>query len=356
MLVTNIERTQILANDSTSKSWFCVFNNPEQHGFENMKPSEMLESLRDTWIEESPTRTCGLAYCISSEGLHHVHAVFEDTKTMRFSTVKKCFPAMHIESTKGTKKDAENYINKADKFAEKDEVVLETLWHGEIKGHQGKRNDLAAIGEYIEQGLSLEEIHDISFSYRRYTPMIRQAIFDKRRKEMPPKKEVSVYWHVGPSGSGKSHTQLELMDKYGRSEVYLMTDYKGGGFDTYSGEKVLFMDEFRGQLPFNELLMILDIYPNQIHARYSNSYALWTEVHITSILPPEKLYEVMVESSKHDEPLEQLLRRMTFIVYHEIVGDQHLIYEMNIRDYMNYGDLILVAHTAWTREPYMLIQ
>lgn len=155
---------------------------------------------------------------------------------------------------------------------------------------------------------------------------------------------------MGPSGSGKSHTQLELIKKYGPDEVYLMTDYKGGGFDTYSGEKVLFMDEFRGQLPFNELLMILDVYPNQIHARYANTYALWDEVHITSILTPEKLYEVMVENSRHFEPLEQLLRRISSMVYHEIVDDQPLVYEMDIRDYKSRGDLILVAHTAWAQQ------
>lgn len=336
-----------MSQDSTSKSWFCVFNNPQEYGYEGMEPKEILEALRDIWIQDSLTKTCGLVYCISPQGLHHVHAVFEDVKTMRFSAIKKLFPAMHIEPTKGTKREAEDYLNKVGKFEEKDEVILEGIWHGEIRGVQGKRSDIDTVGELIEQGCTPNEIFNISFRYRKFSNMIKDAYYAKRLAEAPIKKEMTVVWHVGESGAGKSYSRVELIKKYGKDNVYLMSDYKGGGFDNYCGEKVLFMDEFRGQMPFNELLIILDKYVNQVHARYANAYTLYDEVHITSIMPPEKLYEVMVENWRVFEPQEQLFRRVTSIVYHAKVVNKFFSYEKQMEDYSSFDALMIEAHSNW---------
>jgi hypothetical protein len=123
-------------NNDVSKSWFCVFNNPEEHGFCG-EPSK----IAGDWIADNPQRTCAVAYCVSAEGLKHCHAVFEDTKAMRFTAVKKLFPSMHIEPTKGNKEQAEDYINKRPSFDEKGETVICVNRHGEIKGHQGRRNE-----------------------------------------------------------------------------------------------------------------------------------------------------------------------------------------------------------------------
>ena len=80
-----------MENDVRARSWFCVFNNPENHGFSG-SPEEIAEQMKDLWIADNPQRTCAVAYCISADGLHHCHAVFEDTKTMRFTAVQKLFP------------------------------------------------------------------------------------------------------------------------------------------------------------------------------------------------------------------------------------------------------------------------
>ena len=103
-----------MENAVNARSWFCVFNNPENHGFSG-SPEEIAEQMKDRWIAGNPQRTCAVAYCISADGLHHCHAVFEDTKTMRFTVVQKLFPGMHIEPTKGSKEQAEDYINKRGK-------------------------------------------------------------------------------------------------------------------------------------------------------------------------------------------------------------------------------------------------
>ena len=43
-------------NDLTTKSLFCVFNNPEEHGYSGT-PQEIIDRLREEWIASSPTRT-----------------------------------------------------------------------------------------------------------------------------------------------------------------------------------------------------------------------------------------------------------------------------------------------------------
>jgi len=300
--------------DGVSKSWFCVFNNPEEHGYKGT-PEEIVDKMISVWIEDNPQRSCAIAYCVSEKGLKHCHAVLEDTKAMRFTAVKKLYPAMHIEPTKGNKGEAENYINKRGKFEETGEKIIYINQHGDIKGAQGSRRDLSIIEDLINQGKTPDEIFETSFSFRRYDKMIRDAFFHNRKKLTPIKRELKVVYHVGQSGSGKSYSMLELIEKHGEDDVYIVTDYENG-FDKYNGERIIFMDEFRGQIPFAQLLTLIDGYKVQVKARYTNVYSLWSEVHITSVMPPEKLYEKMVSENRNIDTKEQLMRRITDIVYH----------------------------------------
>ena len=99
-------------SDTVSKSWFAVFNNPQQHGYDG-EPSEVIDRLISEWISNNPTRSCAMTFCVSADGLPHVHMVLEDVKAMRFSTIKKTFAVgAHFEATKGSKEQAEDYINK----------------------------------------------------------------------------------------------------------------------------------------------------------------------------------------------------------------------------------------------------
>lgn len=327
-----------MAND-VSKSWFCVFNNPSEHGFVGT-PEEIADAVAEAWVKDSPTRTCAVAYCISADGLHHCHAVLEDTKALRFSAVKKAFPAMHIEPTKGNKEQAEDYIQKRGKWQEKGEQVLYTARRGEIKGAQGQRRDLEIIEELLLQGKTPTEIFAMSLPFRKYEKMVRQAFFDMRAKAVPPKREVAVYWHVGESGSGKTYGYVQDCKTYGEDEVYLLTDYDKGGLDLYCGQRILYMDEFRGQLRFAQLMNFLDGYKVQIPCRYANGLALWDTVNITTIMPPEEVYKTMVENNRAIDTYEQLRRRITAVVYHwkDANGEYHS-YEVPMEKYTGYADL-----------------
>lgn len=333
------------AHEGATRSWFCVFNNPKEHGF-NGTEQEICESILELWIRDNPQRSGAVIYCVSALGLEHCHAVLEDTKVMRFTVVQKLYPGMHIEPTKGNKEQAEAYIHKRGKFEEKDEKILAKAQYGEIKGAQGQRRDLEIGLELVAQGKTPAEIFAIYPALLRYESLIKKAYFAKRDAETPIVRNVKVCWHVGGSGSGKSYMRVKLAEEYGDENVYVMTDYAVGGFDAYNGEPILFMDEFRGNMAFNVLMHVLDRYKSTFHARYSNIRGLWDTVHIASILPPERVYANMVSENKDLDVYEQLKRRIDFIIYHYIDEDgNYRQYEQPGEQYTNYEDLRELAQS-----------
>lgn len=320
------------------RSWFCVWNNP-QECYPNLEPNEIAETVLETWTNEHPTRTGAVAYCISESGLIHLHMVLEDSNQARFSTLKKLYPQAHLEPTKGTKEQAEDYINKRGKFVEKGEQVLYIAKFGEIKGSQGQRRDLEIIQDYIEQGLTPSEIMAKNISYRRYEKVLKDAYFDKRYRETPFLRDINTVWHVGESASGKTYSVMELIKQYGEKNIYFVSDYDNGGLDKYNGEPYLFLDEFRGQIKYSVLLGMLQGYKQQFHARYTNVIGLWNEVHISTVLPPEKVYQNMVSENQNIDTLTQLFRRINKIIYHWKDEQGYHTFEMPMSEYINYEDL-----------------
>lgn len=320
------------------RSWFCVWNNP-QETLELTEPNEIAEKALEMWLQDKPTRTGAVAYCISAMGLHHLHMVLEDSNKARFSALKNAFPKAHLEPTRGTKEQAEDYINKRGKYEEKGEQVLYIAKFGEIKGCQGQRKDIEILEQFIEEGKTPNEIFDMYLGYRKYEKMVRDAYYRKREKETPFIREIKVYWHVGLAGSGKSFVANKIIEEHGEDNLYFVTDYENGGLDRYNGERVLFLDEFRGQIRYSTLLAMLQGYKQQFHARYSNITGLWTEVHITSVLPPELVYTNMVSEHKELDTISQLLRRLTEVVYHWKVGEEYKVYHEPIETYTSYKAL-----------------
>lgn len=333
-----------MAKDKTerNRSWFCVLNNPEEH-FPELKDFDCEQKLvffADRWQSlYGDNCSCAFAYCISAAGLNHIHAILENPNKASFNQVKLFWGnKAHIETTKGTKKQAEDYLYKRGAFQEKGEKILFTYIRGEILGRQGYRRDLEVIEDLINEGKTPKEIFRMSFSYRKYDKMIREAYYQKRLDDTPAVRDVKVIYHVGASGSGKSYIHTTLP----QDDLYIYTDYEGGGLDTYCGERILFMDEFRGQLKYNVLLTMLQGYKQQVHARYTNAYTLWDEVHITSVIPPEQIYQKMIkENDRAIDTFTQLRRRISEIWYHyKTEAGEYKIFKMSMNDYIDYSDLV----------------
>ncbi|HFI0564353.1 TPA: replication protein RepA [Streptococcus suis] len=315
----------------------------------NLDPSktyseqDMVEHLINLWIDgKEETRSAAANYEIGENGVHHSHLILEAKNQTRFSAIKKLYPAIHIELTRGSREQVTAYLNKTGKHEEKNQTtVVPMLNHGVIEANQqGKRTDLETIQVLLETGLTPEEVMRQNLSYRRFSKMIKEHYYQMRVENAPLVKDMTVYWHLGDSGTGKSFTQILLKQEHGKDNVYVLSDYGTGGLDNYTGEPILFMDEFKGDIDYQTFLKLVDVYPNQVHARYSNIYALWYTVHISSIFTPNQIYTMLVPNEKRKyDPIEQLYRRIHTVVYHaKTADDEYKTLSMTMADYLKLVD------------------
>lgn len=115
----------------------------------------------------------------------------------------------------------------------------------------------------------------------------------------------------GKTGTGKTRS---IFRNNNASDICRITSYKKGNpalFDGYNGQSVLVFEEFAGQIPIEEMLNYLDIYPLMLPARYYDRVACYTKVYITSNIPIENQY-VDIQISKPETWLA-FLRRINFI-------------------------------------------
>lgn len=268
-------------------------------------------------------------YCFSLEvgetgQTPHIHIFFNFENPRFGNKIKKVFPTAHIDYCSGSSKDVRNYVFKCGKWEgdkKEDTRIDNTQYENrdlpEEKG-QGERTDLEVIKELIDSGLNPQQILDINPNYYRYETIIRKMYFDKRKKETPVKRDIEVIVHIGVSRSGKSHAMTTIPE----SDMFIATDYSSALLDNYCGEPVLFMDEFRGQIPYNQLLTILDGYKVPCHARYDNVTSLWSTIHMTSVIPPEEWYN----NDNIRDTYEQLKLRITKVVFHLMYDKRNNVY------------------------------
>ncbi len=312
------------SKDSRARSWFIVCPNIEANGvcglnaekIATMSEEALCQYVVDKWSTDKRSAAC--LYCISEAGMKHLHIVLCSTSAFTFSTVKKFLgEKAHIEETMGKKQQVEDYINKRGAFAEKGERIIAKAQQGELVGRQGNRSDLEVIRKAIDEGMTWKEVRRLNDKYfdNKMTTLIKNMYFDKRDRETPFKRDVRVHWLYGRSGSGKTGIMYELIEKYGEGNIYLVSDYQNP-FDGYSGEPIIILDEFRGQLPYAVLLGMLEGYKKEIHCRYANVLGLWTDVYITTIKTPEEAYAKMIDKEEEKtDPISQLLGRITDVNY-----------------------------------------
>lgn len=313
-------------------------------------PEFIADFFISLWENSGKGRKAGIAVCVSAQGLYHLHmACYGNTTTLK--KVSDILFQSHVEPVMG-KSQLLQYLTKEGKYAEKGEQVLYTRNLEAVEENQGNRSDLDIIEEMLNNGFTPEEIFEASFRYRKYEKMIKSDYLARRIKETPLIKKMWNEYHWGKTGTGKTYTYIKEMEAH-PNDVYLCSDYansgaSGGGFDFYGNNpaKVIVLDEFRGNIPYAQLLSLLDVYSrNQQHCRYQNTFNLWTSVIICSIYPPEKVYSFMVDDSeKSVDSIQQLLRRLNVIVYHYINREgKFREFALPACDYINAHDMVQKA-------------
>lgn len=337
-------------NDRWAFSFMLTLNNPIDYGYTHDNIKKIIHA---NFLHL-------LFYCMSDEiaetGTYHTHLYILMSKKKRWSAVKNAFKHAHIEpEVFGSPQQVVNYIKKEGEHISlnKRETSIEGTYEewGSIPHiNTGfSKNELLNKAEImLNEGYKPEEIMEQSILFRQFEREIKKAFFRYKFKNVPVIRDIRIYWHIGDSGTGKSYTYVQLCEKYGSDDVFLANDYSCNGtalFSHYQAESVVVLDEYKGGLPYSMILSLLQGYRSQIHCRYNNVFALYTELHITSILIPQEVFNATVSASNRErDPVKQLLRRINYIVYHYIENGEYKTFELPMSEYRSYEDLKRKAH------------
>lgn len=172
---------------------------------------------------------------------------------------------------------------------------------------QGERTDLTEIVDEIKNGRSVDDIVLTQpLMYHKYGRTLNKVediiLRNKIRTE-----QTTGYWYVGKTEQGKS---ARAYLNYNIDEYYSYP-YDCGWWDGYKGQHTVILDEFRGQLQYNEMLRLIDRHPNYYCRRRGREPIPFTSkrVIITSSLTPQEVYHNL----QHNDNIDQLLRRIEVI-------------------------------------------
>lgn len=171
---------------------------------------------------------------------------------------------------------------------------------------QGARTDLVKVTNSVKEGKSVDEVameNPVMFhQYGRTLERIEAITLRKQfRTEM-----CKGIWYWGESGCGKSHKCFENYDPNTMYVKNLNEDW----WDGYKGQKIVILNEFRGQISFSNLLALTDKWPTTVKWRGREPVPfLATEIRVSCIHHPKKLFKNLLE----EEPWEQFDRRFKCI-------------------------------------------
>jgi hypothetical protein len=300
--------------------------------------------------DRDPTKNGVIAaFEIGSQGTRHTHHYFSSSSPIRFNSLQKKYPHSDIQPIRGTAQETVDYLLEQNKYEGKNEVHFcePVTWGNYFIDNKGSAESpplFEEIDELLAQGLKPRDIYELGSKYAHFRSAIETAYAARRAQEIPHKRDIVVYYHVGLSGTGKSHQYWELCEEHSKEQVYFVNGEYKNAWDFYDYEQIVFLDDLRGtSMTLTALLALLDEYPTILRCRYADKQLAATEFHLTSVIPPERLY-----SFYDHENFEQLRRRIGFIMYHwrdeSITGNvQYRRLVLPASDYVDYKQLIELA-------------
>ena len=259
---------------------------------------------------------------IASTGTHHTHVFLYRPSPVRWHTVKNLFPTAHIDKAYGSAQENRDYIQKGGKWSdtEKAETVVPNSF--EEFGHMPlpqseKAPEMTVLLEDIAAGKTTSQIirENPKLAFRvKEIDVLRQTLLSEKYAEQ--NRIVETQYLYGATGTGKTSG---IYRRHDPRDIYRVTNYRNGrgvSFDDYHGQDVIVFEEFASQIPIEEMLNLLDVYPLMLPARYSDKVACYTKVYITSNLPLSRQYQAVQQY--HPETWKAFLRRIrTFTEYRE---------------------------------------
>lgn len=283
---------------SKHRSWCFTINNPEE-GFQqelDMQLSKDCVKYAIFQYERGKTR-----------GTDHFqgYVTFQYGKT--FKTAKEFLgERAHLEVARGSAKQNKDYCSKED-------TRIDGPWEYGTLPEQGKRTDLLFFQDTLEKHLNdhlavIEKCPTQCMKYYKYM----DYYFKKKNDEIMRKRRMEKWVCVlyGPTGTGKTR---HVYDNHDWDDIYVIQQGTGTNnslwFDGYTGQSVVLIDDFRGNIMFKFLLNLLDRYPLRVQVKGGTVLFNPDKIYITSNHNPTQWYQ-----KKGIRDLNALMRRFTFVI------------------------------------------
>lgn len=353
-----------------------TWNNPQDHcdtfanfDYKTATPEQFTQlqyTIVDMFVHASPrarkpeTSSIMVACEVGENGTFHTHMLFMAKRKLSFKQLQAIYPGIHLAVTRGSYEENVNYLTKTGTAANEAKAktkLCEPITWGDYIYEKGdptnKHSVFDTINNLLDEGMTPEQIYALSPKLSFYANAIERTYTARKNTEMPSYQERTVYYHVGESGTSKTYsTYIGLQQKYGKDNVFKTPNSWKNIWDKYNYEHIVIFDEMRGSsIRYSELLGYLDNYKLILSCRYADKYADYDEVHITTIDPPEELYdwnnrEVFSSFDSRD----QLYRRINYIVYHWKDHKGFHQYELPFNEYTGYDGLKFLAELNYELE------
>jgi hypothetical protein len=303
--IGNTEDRDYEHSEKPSRSWEITINNYSDLDIAFLKN---LDVNRITVSKE-----------ISSTGTPHLQGKIVFKRAYRFKQLKKLHKQAHWEASITTEND-HNYCKKFDS-----DIII-----NENYTKQGKRVDLEKIKKRLLDGEKLEDLFvngDISVwafnTYRKTWEYCESLYMNSHYRTSMPK----ITWYVGKTGVGKSHAAFHGKP---HKDIYLVPN-DNNWWDNYKQQKHMVFNDYRGRIPYNEFIQILDSWNYQVSRRNNCPLNVTSEnIVITSSLLPQQIYHNRMD----EDSIDQLLRRITIIEIDENREHNVLSTPDTFQDYM----------------------
>lgn len=235
---------------------------------------------------------------------HQGFVYFHNQKTTGARSLKKLCTMLkvsHMEGMKGSFAQNEAYCSKEGELHE----------FG-VAPTQGARGDIVACKDDILAGkLTADDIAlDNPEFYHQYGRTFNKIEDIALRRKSRSSMTVGVWLH-GPTGVGKSYAVYKSKEfPYSPDKFYTLNLQDKGWWDGYTGQETVVFNEFRGQIPYGELLDLVDWTPKTVKRRNREPVPfLAKRLWITSSMHPTVVYQNVAEK----DSMDQLLRRFRII-------------------------------------------
>ena len=281
------EMEQAQGASTTGNTKTCVAKS------ERKRRGHFVTFWHQDYPKELPKNAKYLCTCedTTKEGRWHGHAFIYFKNETTLTGVKKLFGKDAHSEMPHKNSDCIKYVLNTEKrkfnFHEYGERPMDNGVH--------RMEDVLELNSVTEV---METMPDTYVHFRKGIIDLMENKKSKNRYFKPPK----VIWIFGPTGTGKTREAFEA----GAVNV----TYNNGFFSDWGDARVICIEELRGEIPYKELLKILDGYHNyySVNIKGGSKFIDLDAIYITSPLNPREAYPRQNEKT---DSIDQLLRRIT---------------------------------------------